>query len=86
MTLDTLANGLCPLGHDAHLRWVGFSEEGQLTMVSDNGIVSALSMKNNKWTPIMDLAQRHPDSFNQIWVVGFQEQEMFCIDLPRGIE
>ena len=46
ITLETIAKGLCPLNSDAHLRWVGFSEEGQLMVISDSGIVSALSMKS----------------------------------------
>ena len=39
----------------SNLIWVGFSEEGILCTLNDNGLLSGLHMKIEQWIPILDL-------------------------------
>lgn len=50
-----MREGQAPLSHGSELKWVGFSEEGQLMSLSDAGVVSALSLESGWWSPILDL-------------------------------
>jgi len=61
------------------LTWVGFSEEGMLTIMDSNGLVSGLNFRNWKWLPLIDLKIQFHDHFKQIWVVGFMENELLAI-------
>jgi hypothetical protein len=61
------------------MTWMGFSEEGMLISMDDNGIVSGFNSKIKQWTPICDLKNKYPETFNTVWIVGFMENEMLAI-------
>jgi hypothetical protein len=68
------------------MKWVGFSEEGMLLVLNSNGVLSGLNFKNSQWVPMLDLRDRYPDTFNNFWVVGIQENELMYIEMPSNCE
>jgi hypothetical protein len=76
--------GECPSAEAAHLVWAGFSEEGMLSVLGSNGVLSGLNLNNNQWIPLLDLKNRQDQSYKQTWVVGIQNGELLSIQLPSG--
>ena len=54
--------------------------------MDDNGIVSGLNQKTKQWLPLVDLKVKYPDTFFNIWIVGFMENLMLAIEIPRDCE
>lgn len=72
----------------SNLSWVGFSEEGLLCTMNDNGVVSALNMKIEQWIPILDLKSIYTETYSNFnfWVAGLMENELFVLELPSHAE
>ena len=64
------------------MTWVGFSEEGMLSSLDDNGILTAFDFKLKQFIPILDLKVTYPVEYRQIWVVGICDNELLAIELP----
>lgn len=82
----TIYEGLCPLSRLSRLSWFGFSEEGQLSTMDDNGVISALNFKTFHWSPILDLKLRYPSTYKNFWVVGLLENELLAIEMANGVD
>lgn len=67
----------------SNLQWVGYSEEGLLCALNDNGLLSALYMKIEQWVPILDLKVDYMESFKQFWIGGIMDNEVLVLRLPE---
>ena len=54
--------------------------------MDDNGIVSGFSSKTQQWLPLLDLKVKYPETYFNVWIVGFMENLMLAIDIPSGCE
>ena len=77
-------DGQIPISRNSHLTWIGFTEEGMLSAMDDNGIVTALNFQNWQWVPLLDLKTKYPTSYRQIWIVAICEMELLVIEMPSG--
>ena len=66
--------------------WVGFSEEGLLCTLNDNGLLSGLNMKIEQWMPILDLKLQYTESYKNFWVAGVMDNELLVLRLPDHVE
>ena len=82
----TLFEGQCPVSKRSSITWIGFSEEGMLSSMDDNGIVSGFNPKTKQWTPLLDLKEKYPETFQTVWIVGFMEGEMLAIQVPSNCD
>lgn len=73
-----------PISRNSHLTWLGFSEEGMLSAMDDNGMISALNFQNHQWVPILDLKSKYQRNFRSIWIVAICEMDLLVIELPSG--
>ena len=46
-TYKIIHEGECPVQESSILTWVGFSEEGNLMTVNDNGLITGFNHQNN---------------------------------------
>ena len=69
----------------SYITWAGFSEEGVLSTLDDNGVLSGFNFANQQWTPLVDLKRRHADTFRNFWVTGILDHELLGIELPQGV-
>lgn len=83
---QVLYEGECPVSKRSSMTWMGFSEEGMLISMDDNGIVSGFNSKIKQWTPICDLKNKYPETYNTVWIVGFMENEMLAIQVPSNCD
>lgn len=54
--------------------------------MDDNGVVSAFSQKTKQWTPILDLKGKYPETYDNVWIVGFMDNSLLAIEIPRNCE
>ena len=54
--------------------------------MDDNGIVSGFSSKTQQWLPLLDLKVKYPETYFNVWIVGFMENLMLAIEIPNGCE
>lgn len=62
-TYKTIHNGNCPVSNKSELTWVGFSEEGMLTIIDSYGVVSGFNFKNFNFVPLTDLKEKFPNNY-----------------------
>ena len=79
-------DGFCPVSKNSNLDWIGYSDEGMLIVKDDFGVISSFNMKNKQWIPILDLKQKFEQTYKHVWVVGFMENKLLYIELPRGCD
>ena len=85
-TYKTIHVGNCPVSNKSELTWVGFSEEGMFTIIDSYGVVSGFNFKNSNFLPLLDLKEKFPNHYRQIWTVGFLENEMLYVQMLKGEE
>lgn len=83
---QTLYEGQCPVSKRSSISWMGFSEEGMLVTMDDAGVVQGFNFKIQQWIPILDLKNKYPETFMNVWIVGFMENEMLVINVPSSCE
>lgn len=54
--------------------------------MDDNGIISGFNNKTSQWLPLLDLKMKYPETFFNIWVVGFMDNILLAIEIPRDCE
>lgn len=69
----------CPISRQAELKWLGFSEEGQLMTFDTDGVMRSFNSSNNQWAPVFDFKTNHLEISGNIWIVGVMEQEILAI-------
>jgi len=69
----------------SYVSWVGFSEEGMLSTMDDNGVLSGFNYYTQQWVPVLDLKKRFTESFRNFWVVGILEHELLGIEMQSGL-
>ena len=83
---SVVLEGQFPVSRFNLVKWVGFTEEGMLTALSSNGVISGLNFKNNQWVPILDLTTAYPDTFQNFWVVGLMGDELLAVEMPKNCD
>lgn len=76
----------CSVTPTSDLKWLGFSEEGQLFSYDTLGIVRSFSFSTQTWSPRHDFKIKHSHLYRQLWIVGVSEQELLVIEMPKDHE
>ena len=82
----TVMDGEAPMQKYTNLMWVGFSEEGLLCSLNDNGVVSGLNMKSEQWVPIIDLKTQYAETYKNFWLAGIMDNELLVLELPSQFD
>lgn len=69
----------CPLSRHGELKWLGFSEEGQLMTFDSEGVMRAFNTVSSQWMPVFDFKIKHLEISGNIWIVGVMESEILAI-------
>ena len=52
----------------------------------DYGVITGFNFHTESWVPILDLKDKFPSTYKQIWIVGFLEHQLSYIELQKGHE
>lgn len=55
-----------------------------LTTQDDFGVITGFNFRTESWVPILDLKEKFPATYKQIWIVGFLEHSLSFIELQKG--
>ncbi len=80
---ETVLETAVPLSPESTLKWIGFSEEGQIFTYDSKGILRALlTYMGNTWIPVLNAKEKDPSK--DLWVVSVGESEVIGVELEAG--
>ena len=80
-----ISEGQFPLSPNSELKWIGFSDEGQLCSFDTDGVLRMLSISfGGNWIPALDVTQKFNISPEKFFPIGVSENEVMCVVMKVG--
>ncbi|CAM6122605.1 unnamed protein product [Calypogeia fissa] len=75
-----VVSGVLPLTPGAKLTWLGFSETGTLSSFDSKGVLRMYSKAyGGCWIPVYGISPGQESSGENLWVVGLDSTQIFCV-------